>query len=1178
MTKLNSDKIIFSAKTLFVFLVLAIAAVQMNVSAQTQFSELTKLRYAAGGAGNRFGNSVSIDGSTMIVGAVEFDLTATPNTTNGAAFVYVRNANGGWTLQQGLFPPLIGSNSFQFGYSVDISGETAIICAPGDKAAYIFVRNGGVWAQQARLTNASNIGFGLRCAISGNTVITTSRPDAGGGEGAVDVFVRSGTTWTRQTQLTRIAGTTGFFGEFMTIEGDTAVIGVPTDNSGGSVQVFVRSGGAWTAQQRITSVNGIGGKSVAINGDTLIAGSGGSAFVFTRSGGVWTQQQMLINPDNRPQSDFGASVALENNTAVVGSTANNIPNGGAAFVFQRSGTVWTSTQKIYGVDIRTSDGFGWSADISNSTVVIGSIGDAVGLNSGQGSAYIFVPNPTSCTFALSPTRSNLFPAAGGAGSFTVTTQAGCAWQATAQDYVSWVTTTSVGTGSGTINFNVAANAGKSRRAEITINGRQVFTFGQASGTAVQQGDFDQNFSDAGAAITSVFSRDGVAATAIQPDGKIVLVGGSTEGTAGAATVYRYNADGTLDITFDGDGIVTTTIDHSGSGFQDVAIQPDGKIVAVGSAIPVNANMYYAVARYNSNGSLDTTFGTGGIVRTDFDSPTESANAVALASDGKIIVSGTTDNNSFGIARYNTNGTLDATFDGDGKAIVSNVFLGISDMALQPDGKIVAVAKWSGTTAFLRFNTNGSLDATFDGDGRLEIPISIFNGGDAIAVQSDGKIISGGNVSGFQGATDFCLVRLNPNGTLDTTFDGDGAAAADIGLAAFSTTLLSDVVRDIVIQPNGKIVAVGDTLGNNVLGASIRHISIARFNPNGSLDTTFGRGGVNDSSVLFPYRDAVNQSSNVALQQDGKIVVAGQFSPRSNETDVMVLRFLGEGTVSLRRAPFDYDGDGKTDLSIFRPAPGEWWYLRSSDGGNRAFQFGSSADKIVPADYTGDGKTDIAFWKPSTGQWFILRSEDSSFYAFPFGASGDVPVPADYDGDGKADAAVFRESSLTWFINKSSGGTDIIGFGAAGDKPTVADYDGDGKADIAIYRPNGATGGEWWIRRSSNGSVFALQFGNSTDKPVQGDYTGDGKADVALWRPSNGNWYILRSEDFSFYAFPFGATGDVPVAGDYDGDGRFDAGVFRPSSTNWFVQRSTAGILIQQFGISGDLPTPSAFVP
>lgn len=279
-----------------------------------------------------------------------------------------------------------------------------------------------------------------------------------------------------------------------------------------------------------------------------------------------------------------------------------------------------------------------------------------------------------------------------------------------------------------------------------------------------------------------------------------------------------------------------------------------------------------------------------------------------------------------------------------------------------------------------------------------------------------------------------------------------------------------------------------------------------------------------------------------------------------------------------KAPFDLDGDGKTDISIFRPAAGEWWAERSSNGSTFAVQFGSSTDRAVPADLTGDGKTDVAFWRPSNGNWYVLRSEDLTFYAFPFGASGDTPVPADYDADGKSDAAVFRGSNNTWYIQRSSGGTDIVGFGVAGDKPVVADYDGDGKADIAIFRPNGGSGAEWWIRRSSNNSVYALTFGTSTDRPVQGDLTGDGKADVAFWRPANGNWFVLRSEDLSFYAVPFGTTGDVPVPGDYDGDGRVDTAIFRPSNSTWYINRTTAGTLIRAFGTTGDTPLPSSFLP
>ncbi len=290
------------------------------------------------------------------------------------------------------------------------------------------------------------------------------------------------------------------------------------------------------------------------------------------------------------------------------------------------------------------------------------------------------------------------------------------------------------------------------------------------------------------------------------------------------------------------------------------------------------------------------------------------------------------------------------------------------------------------------------------------------------------------------------------------------------------------------------------------------------------------------------------------------------------------RFSLEITTYPRKAPFDYDGDGRTDISIYRPAPGEWWYLKSSNGGNAAFQFGTSSDRITPGDFTGDGITDVAFWRPSTGEWFILRSEDGSFYSFPFGTTGDVPVPADYDGDTFTDSAIFRPSTNTWFISKSSGGTDIIGFGAAGDKPVPADYDGDGKADIAIFRPNGSNGSCSMVGVRSRWGNFVISFGTASDKAVPGDYTGDGKVDVAIWRPSTGIWFIQRSENNSFYSFPFGANGDVPAPGDFDGDGRFDAAVFRPNGTNWFIQGSTSGTQILQFGVAGDFPTPNSFVP
>ncbi len=589
----------------------------------------------------------------------------------------------------------------------------------------------------------------MKCAISGDSIIVGSRNEVGnpaGGQGAAYIFTRSGGVWSQEARLIGFTGTNGIIGDNIAIDGNTAVLGVLGTSSGSSsVQIYVRNGTTWTEQQRITNVGNVTvGGVVAINGDTLVStalgvlnASNGAAYVFVRSGGAWTPQQVLIPSNTGTSPSFGREMAVNGNTIVIGAWADVSVAGsgaGSAFIYQRSGTTWTETQKIFSADLHSGDAFGWSVDLSNSNVVIGAPGDAIGSINSQGSAYIFTQNPTSCTFALSPTRSGLLPAAGGAGSFTVTTQAGCAWQATIQDNVFGVTTTDAAAGSGTVNFTVAANAGKSRRAEITINGQTVYTISQAAGQAAQQGDFDQSFGNAGLITSKVLQDNQTNGAAVQPDGKIVVVGGSftfvPNATFPVSQVLRYNADGLLDTTFDGDGIATTAVSGTAVGnssvFFDVVIQPDGKIVAAGNA-SFGVNQDFAVVRYNANGSLDTTFGTGGIVTTDFGSSSDFANAIALAPDGKIVVSGGTIDN-LGIARYNTNGTLDTTFDGDGKLIISDA-RGFTDVAVQPDGKIVFVAvNQSSRTIVLRYNINGTADTTFDGDGRAVIESSGGNCG------------------------------------------------------------------------------------------------------------------------------------------------------------------------------------------------------------------------------------------------------------------------------------------------------------------------------------------------------------------------------------------------------------------------------------------------------------------
>ncbi len=264
-------------------------------------------------------------------------------------------------------------------------------------------------------------------------------------------------------------------------------------------------------------------------------------------------------------------------------------------------------------------------------------------------------------------------------------------------------------------------------------------------------------------------------------------------------------------------------------------------------------------------------------------------------------------------------------------------------------------------------------------------------------------------------------------------------------------------------------------------------------------------------------------------------------------------------------PADFDGDGRSDIGVFRPSNGVWYVSRSS-GGSTVVNWGSPGDVPAPADYDGDRRIDLAVFRPSNAVWYVQRSSGGTT-ALNWGANGDRPMPGDYDGDGRADIAVYRPSTGVWYVSRSGGGSTVVNWGSPGDTPAAGDFDGDGKADLAVFRPST---GIWYVQRSGGGTT-ALNWGFNGDIPRAGDFDGDGLSDIAVYRPSTGVWYVSRSGGGST-AVNWGSPGDVPATGDFDGDARTDLAVFRPSTAVWYVQRSAGGTTALNWGASGDYPT------
>jgi uncharacterized delta-60 repeat protein len=727
----------------------------------------------------------------------------------------------------------------------------------------------------------------------------------------------------------------------------------------------------------------------------------------------------------------------------------------------------------------------------------------------------------------------------------------------------------------------------------------ILFFGLAIECVAAEGDLDPSFGTGGIVITdNGSSYDDVLDLTIQPDGKIIAVGYSPVGSEDRTVVVRYNPDGSIDPGFGTNGRVIVQFVCPA----ELALQQDGKIVFVGTmGTYPNGDIY--VARLSPDGGFDSTFNGSGNRILDLRGTHDDANSVQIQTDGKIVVGGQSARTpsrpdfEFALVRLNNNGSLDNAFDGDGKVFTTlNEISGVSKLIVQADGRIVAAGSaytfdpiqynYYGYFAVVRYNTDGSVDTDFGNNGFVLTTLLEPGPGHgwpnpgttSAAQQADGKIVVIGYVtySSPIPTTLFALVRYEMDGTLDPTFGAAGKVIISLpDFYSYSTA------ADIAMQSDGKIV-VGGTIGR--WGKpGVRRAGAVRFDRDGSLDTSFSGDGMS-----FVTATETGSANAVAIQNDGKIVIGGQGGPQFGPDDFLLARFIGACSVNCavtRQHIVDFDGDGKTDLSIFRNGT---WYINPSGlndpGSYYGVQFGLPTDRLTPADFDGDGKTDIAVWRENVngtfGYFYILQSQTNTFQAYQFGQTGDDPsVVGDWDGDGTADLAVYRDGttpgaqSYFYYRPSSDPATDYatVYWGTAGDETLRGDFDGDGRLDASVFRPSD---GVWYILQSSNSQPRYAYSGVASDKRVSGDFDGDGKTDLAIFH--EGLWAVLQSSNNQDLYRWWGLPTDTLVPGDYDGDGRTDFAVWR-DGIYYILPNSSGQPVYRQFGQPGDIPAASAFI-
>jgi uncharacterized delta-60 repeat protein len=443
------------------------------------------------------------------------------------------------------------------------------------------------------------------------------------------------------------------------------------------------------------------------------------------------------------------------------------------------------------------------------------------------------------------------------------------------------------------------------------------------------GDLDPTFGTGGRVTTDFGNSfdEQASALAIQPDGKLVAGGFSASDFA----LARYNSDGSLDASFGSGGKVTTDFFGGVDSGRALVIQPDGRVILAGSATSVTTGRDFALARYNSNASIDTSFGVGGKVTTDFgtvgtETTPEGIEKLVIQPDGKLVAVGfasrpiVEETVLLAIARYNSDGTLDTSFGSGGKVtFFAGAFSNIAfnDVKILPDGKILAAGGANPSSsrfgdsdfALFRCNTDGSLDTSFGLGGK--VTTDFFEDVDkasSVVVQADGKVVLAGFARTVSTSLDFALARYNADGSLDTSFGLGGKVTTDF-FGGF------DGISSLIILPDGKLMAFGSTSTD---------FAFARYNTDGSLDTSFGSAG----KLTTDFFGEVDSGRALVIQPDGRLVAAGMATNSITGQDFALARYHGVGGTIFDMCLQD---DTNDDILRFNSMTGEYSLIRCSKG-------------------------------------------------------------------------------------------------------------------------------------------------------------------------------------------------------------------------------------------------------